>query len=292
MKLVTYEIGDCRSVGIHTGDTVVDVNRPGSAEQAIPSMLDLLAMGQSGLAAAQAALAAPDAGERTHAAAEVRLLAPIPRPGKVLCLGMNYRDHAIETGKDIPTEPVVFCKAPTSVIPAGAPIRIPLVTSEVDYEVELGVVIGRAGKNIPAGAAMGHVFGYTVVNDVSGREYQNRKPGGQWFLGKSFDTFCPMGPWIVTADEIGDPHALPIRCTLNGERVQESNTRHLIFTIPAIIEYVSKVMTLEPGDVIATGTPHGVGMARKPPLWLKAGDTVVCEVEGIGSLTNPVAAEQ
>jgi len=219
---------------------------------------------------------------------EPDLLAPIPRPGKVLCLGLNYRDHAAESGAAVPAEPVIFSKASSSVIGPHRPIRIPKTSDQIDYEVELAVVIGLRAKNVTAQYAMAHVAGYTVLNDVTARDYQRVRGGGQWTLSKSFDTFCPLGPWIVTADEIPDPQDLRLECMVGGEKMQSSSTAQMIFTIPQIIEYLSAVLTLEPGDVIGTGTPPGVGFARTPPRFLRAGEVVECTVEKIGTLTNPV----
>ncbi len=216
------------------------------------------------------------------------LLSPIPRPGKVLCLGLNYRDHAAESGHRVPDEPVVFSKASSSVIGPGAAIRLPGVSDQVDYEVELAFVVGRAAKGVAVAQAMMHVAGYTVLNDVTARDYQRLKGGGQWTLAKSFDTFCPIGPWIVTADEVSDPHRLHLECVVSGQTMQSSSTEQMIFSIPEIIEYLSAALTLEPGDVVGTGTPPGVGFARTPPRFLAAGDVVECTVEKVGTLVNPV----
>jgi 2-keto-4-pentenoate hydratase/2-oxohepta-3-ene-1,7-dioic acid hydratase in catechol pathway len=217
------------------------------------------------------------------------LRAPLPRPGKVLCLGLNYRDHAAESGAPVPEEPVVFAKASSSVIGPGDPIRLPSASDQVDYEAELAFVIGRPARDVAARNAMEHVAGYTVLNDVTARDYQRLRGGGQWTLAKSFDTFCPVGPWIVTRDEVEDPHALSLTCEVSGQVMQRSSTAQMIFRIPEIIQYLSAVLTLEPGDVVGTGTPAGVGCARTPPRFLRAGDVVSCTVQGVGTLTNPVA---
>jgi 2-keto-4-pentenoate hydratase/2-oxohepta-3-ene-1,7-dioic acid hydratase in catechol pathway len=219
---------------------------------------------------------------------ESYLLAPIPWPGKVICLGLNYRDHAAETGAEPPSEPVIFLKASSSVIGPEEVIRLPAVSEQVDYEVELAVVIGKTCKGVAASEAMRHVAGYTILNDVSARDFQFGRPGGQWALGKSFDTFCPLGPWIVSADEIPDPCDLRIECLLGGEVVQSSSTSEMIFGVEAVIEHVSAAMTLECGDVLGMGTPAGVGQARTPPRYLRSGDVVECRIEGIGSLVNTV----
>lgn len=219
----------------------------------------------------------------------VRLLAPIPRPPKLICVGLNYRDHAAEAKMEVPNVPTIFNKFPNVVIGPGDPIVLPRVSSKPDYEAEFAFVIGRGGRHISAAAAMEHVFGYTIVNDVSARDFQNATT--QWLMGKTFDTFAPMGPCIVTTDEIADPHALDISLEIGGETLQKSNTRELIFKIPELIEYISQVVTLEPGDVVATGTPAGVGFGRRPPRWLKPGEETVVRIEGIGELRNPVIAE-
>jgi 2-keto-4-pentenoate hydratase/2-oxohepta-3-ene-1,7-dioic acid hydratase in catechol pathway len=225
----------------------------------------------------------------SYDAARVKLLAPIPRPPKLICVGLNYRDHAAETGMSIPTVPTIFCKFPNVVIGPDEPIVLPKVSERPDYEAELAFVIGRGGRHIPAASAMDHVFGYTIVNDVSARDYQMAT--SQWLMGKTFDTFAPMGPWIVTADEIPDPHTLDISLDIAGEVLQKSNTRELIFKIPDLVEFISTVVTLEPGDVVITGTPAGVGFARKPPRYLRPGDEVAIHVQGIGTLRNPCVAE-
>jgi 2-keto-4-pentenoate hydratase/2-oxohepta-3-ene-1,7-dioic acid hydratase in catechol pathway len=216
--------------------------------------------------------------------ASVHLSSPIPRPGKIICIGLNYRDHAEESGMAIPTSPVIFSKFGTCVIGSGEPIRIPAGSTQVDYEAELAVVIGRTARAVSAAEAMDHVFGYTNFNDVSARDFQFAD--GQWQRGKSCDTFAPIGPSVVTADEIADPHDLGIRFRLNGQTLQDSNTRQLIFKTPELIEFISSVITLEPGDVIATGTPPGVGFARKPPVFMKPGDVAEVETEGLGTLSN------
>jgi 2-keto-4-pentenoate hydratase/2-oxohepta-3-ene-1,7-dioic acid hydratase in catechol pathway len=216
----------------------------------------------------------------------IHLSSPIPRPGKIICIGLNYRDHAEESGMPIPTSPIIFSKFSTSVIGSGDAIYIPKGSTQVDYEAELAVVIGRKAKNISASDAMDHIFGYTNFNDVSARDFQFAD--GQWQRGKSCDTFAPVGPFVATADEIADPHQLDIRFRLNGETLQDSNTCQLIFKIPELIEFISSSITLEPGDVIATGTPPGVGFARKPPIFMKPGDVAEVEIDGLGTLSNPI----
>jgi 2-keto-4-pentenoate hydratase/2-oxohepta-3-ene-1,7-dioic acid hydratase in catechol pathway len=207
----------------------------------------------------------------------------------LICVGLNYRDHAIETKMEIPKIPTIFSKFSSAVIGPGAPIVLPKNSTQPDYEAEFAFVIGRGGRHIPAEQWRDHVFGYTLMNDVSARDFQMAT--SQWMMGKTFDTFAPLGPHIVSADEIEDPHALDISLTINGETLQHSNTRELIFKIPELVAYLSSVFTLEAGDIVSTGTPAGVGFARKPPRFLRPGDDVVVRVEKIGELRNPVVAE-
>jgi 2-keto-4-pentenoate hydratase/2-oxohepta-3-ene-1,7-dioic acid hydratase in catechol pathway len=249
---------------------------------------ELIAGGADALDRVQRWIVRPPGSEQLDAAT-ARLLAPIPRPPKIVCIGLNYRDHAEESGMAIPEVPTVFAKFPTAVTGHRHPIVLPRNSTKPDYEAELAVVIGRGGRHIPEAAWREHVFGYTIFNDVSARDFQMAT--SQWMMGKTFDTFAPCGPAIVTADEIEDPHTLDISLTLNGEEMQHSNTRNLIFQVPRLIAFLSSVFTLEPGDLIATGTPAGVGFARKPPRWLKPGDEVVVRIEGLGELSNPVVAE-
>jgi 2-keto-4-pentenoate hydratase/2-oxohepta-3-ene-1,7-dioic acid hydratase in catechol pathway len=221
------------------------------------------------------------------------LLAPIA-PSAILCIGLNYRQHAEETNAPLPQYPVLFMKSPGALQHPGKPIELPrfMRSSKVDYEAELAVVIGRACKNVRREEAMDYVLGYTCANDVSARDWQKEGGGSQWSRGKSFDTFAPLGPVLVTPDEIPDPHALSIRTTVNGEVLQDSTTGDMLFRIPELIEFLSGSTTLLPGTVILTGTPQGVGMARTPPRFLQPGDTVSVEIEEIGTLTNPVVEEQ
>lgn len=220
--------------------------------------------------------------------AAVTLLAPVPRPGKIVCVGLNYRDHAAEARLPVPESPVIFAKFATAILGPGAPIRLPASTRRVDYEAELAFVIGRRAWHVPRERAMEHVLGFTNANDVSARDIQ--KLDGQWVRAKSCDTFAPIGPAIVTLDEIPTPHALPIRLRLNGNVMQDSNTDQFVFEIPALVEFLSTTMTLEPGDVVFTGTPPGVGFARQPPVFLQPGDIVEVEIGGLGVLRNPVVA--
>ena len=257
------------------------------------SLLELIDAGDAGLARAREALAQ---GPRLPLAG-LRLAAPIPAPRRnIFCLGWNYAEHSREaaavrgkTDVKLPSRPIFFTKATTTVLAPGAPIPRHLeATEQLDWEVELGVVIGRGGVDIPRDQALAHVFGYTIINDVSARDVQTGH-GGQFFKGKSLDGTCPMGPWVVTRDEVPDPQALRLTCRVNGILKQEGRTSDMIFDLATTLEWLSQGMTLLPGDLIATGTPAGVGFARNPPEFLHAGDVVECEVEGIGVLRNPVA---
>ena len=221
--------------------------------------------------------------------ADIRLLAPVPRPGKLICIGLNYRDHAAESRLAVPSSPVTFSKYATAVTHPAGPVYLPSASRQVDYEAELAFVIGRRAKHVPRERAYGYVLGYTNLNDISARDLQFADK--QWQRGKSCDTFAPMGPAIVTTDDIPDPHALRIRLRLNGTTMQDSSTAQLIFGVDALVAFLSETVTLEPGDVVATGTPSGVGFARTPPVYLKAGDIMEVEVEGLGILSNPVLAE-
>lgn len=212
----------------------------------------------------------------------------IGAPGKIVCVGLNYRDHAIESGMDIPTTPILFAKFSNTLIGHNDPIVLPAWSSQVDYEAELAVVIGTRAAKVSVDDALGFVRGYTCANDVSARDLQFSD--GQWLRGKSLDTFCPLGPTVIPADQIPDPQALSITCRVNGEVLQDSNTKQMIFGVAELISFISQGITLEPGDVILTGTPVGVGFARTPPVFLKEGDVVEIEIERIGILSNPVVA--
>lgn len=222
-----------------------------------------------------------------------KLLCPVV-PANIFCIGLNYRQHAEESRTAVPEFPVLFMKGVNAVTNPGDPIELPraLRSDEVDYECELAVVIGKPCKNVTRRDALKHVLGYTCANDVSARDWQVRRGGTQWCRGKTFDTFCPLGPCLVTTDSLDSPNSLSIKTILNGEVVQDWDTGDMIFDVPALIEFLSASTTLLPGSVILTGTPHGVGMARKPPLWLKPGDTVTIDIERIGQLTNPVGEER
>jgi 2-keto-4-pentenoate hydratase/2-oxohepta-3-ene-1,7-dioic acid hydratase in catechol pathway len=223
---------------------------------------------------------------RVVALEDAQLCAPVPRPGKLICIGLNYRDHALEQGVPVPESPIVFSKFTTAIVGPDDAVVIPPGCAQPDYEAELAVVIGRVAKAVPAARAYEHVFGYCAFNDISGRDFQFADK--QWQRGKSCDTFAPMGPYVATRDEIKDPQNLAIKLRLNGQTMQDSRTSQLVFGIPALIEFITASVTLEPGDVIATGTPPGVGFARKPPVYIKAGDRMEVEIEGLGVLANPV----
>jgi len=219
---------------------------------------------------------------------DVELLAPINGPDKVICIGMNYKDHCEEQGAPIPKEPVVFNKFPSTIVGPFDNLPYPEISKELDWEVELVIVIGKSGFNIPENKAADHIFGYTVAHDVSARDWQLRRNGGQWLLGKSMNAFCPIGPCITTSDEIGNPHNLDLKCSVNGVTKQNSNTKQLVFNCHQIVAWCSQFCTLLPGDLILTGTPPGVGCFMKPPQFLKKGDVVECTIEKIGTIKNEV----
>lgn len=279
MHLVSFSLADSKP-------------RPGVLLPQSNTVIDLSADYGNALAVIAAGICSIDSSSGvypSHKLSDVRLHAPIANPPRVFAIGLNYREHAAETGKEIPASPTVFFKQPTAVIGPGDAIVLPKNTNEPDYEAEFAFVIGKGGYRISAAAWREHVYGYTIVNDVSARDVQ--RATSQWSLSKSFPTFCPMGPAIVTTDEIADPHQLAISLTIDGETMQNSNTREMIFQVPRLVEYISSITPFLPGDVISTGTPSGVGVGRTPKRWLKPGETVTVTIEGLGSLSNPVAAE-
>lgn len=276
MKLATYDRGGSPRVGIVREDRIVDAGFDGTMIDAINGW-DELRAGFEALAGDGVALA------------DASLRAPVLRPGKIFAIGLNYADHIAESKMETPQRQVWFTKAQTSINGPYDPVLIAKNTMTADYEVELVAVIGKRGKHIDAADAADHVFGYCVGNDVTERMWQHATP--QWSLGKSFDTHAPIGPWITTADEIADPHALGLRCFVNGEKRQDSNTQHLVFDLWQQIEHLSAAMTLEPGDLIFTGTPGGIGAAMDPRQFLKAGDVVRCEIEELGHIEGTMAAE-
>jgi 2-keto-4-pentenoate hydratase/2-oxohepta-3-ene-1,7-dioic acid hydratase in catechol pathway len=283
MKLATFTQDAVTRIGVVDGDAIVDL---AAAAPALPrDMLGFLEAGPEALHAARAALGD---GPRLPLA-DVRLEAPIARPPKFLAVGLNYADHVAESGLETPKHPTIFNKQSTCVTGPTDPVHLPRASHVLDYEGELGFVIGRRCRHVSRDDAVDVIAGYLVVNDVSVRDWQLRVP--TWTMGKSFDTHGPIGPWIVTPDELSDPHQLSLRTWVNDELRQESNTKELIFDCFTLVEHLSTAFTLEPGDVIATGTPAGVGIGMKPPHLLVAGDVVRIEIEGIGQLENPVIAE-
>jgi 2-keto-4-pentenoate hydratase/2-oxohepta-3-ene-1,7-dioic acid hydratase in catechol pathway len=297
LRLVTFEDGGRQALGAVVGDRVVDL--AAASGGALPdTMLELIAGGGRALGRAVVVVAgAEDDPSLGTPLREARLLAPIPRPPRnVMCVGWNYSEHFAEgqgrrgpsDAEEMPEYPTFFTKLPTTVVGPGAEVQLdPRISTKLDWEVELAVVIGREGRDIRPEDALGYVFGYTIANDVSVRDVQ-RRHGGQWFRGKSMDTHCPLGPWIATADEIPDPHTLRLRSRINGETKQDASTASMAFRIPRLIQELSLGTTLVPGDVVLTGTPEGVGFARIPPEYLKPGDVMEMEIEGIGVLSNTV----
>ncbi|MGA8182429.1 MAG: fumarylacetoacetate hydrolase family protein [Terriglobia bacterium] len=320
MKLVAYESGKQPALGVVVKDWIIGVSqaiellkkkrvpralaqranfknasrRVLDAGAAPKDMIELLGRGQvwgKSLATVTSLLARGIDSKKAPRGlftplAKARLLAPIPKPGKITCVGMNYADHAREQGHEPPKSPIFFLKSGNTICGPGDAIHLPPNSSQVDYEAEFAVVIGKKGSRIPEEKAYDYVAGYMILHDVSARDLQFSD--GQWYRGKSCDTFAPTGPWIVTRDEIKDPHNLRISLTLNGETMQDSNTSNLIFSVPYLVSYLSQSATWEVGDLISTGTPPGVGVFRKPPVFLKAGDTTSVTVEKLGTLTNPV----
>lgn len=283
MKLVTFTQGGNTRIGVVDGDEVVDL---AAAAPDLPR--EMVAFLEAGADALQSAHDALGSGPRLPLA-DVTLRAPIIRPPKFLAVGLNYADHVAESSLPIPEHPMIFNKQSTCVVGPSEAVHVPRASHVVDYEGELGIVIGRRCRHVSRDDAADVIAGYTVVNDVTVRDWQLRVP--TWTIGKSFDTHGPIGPWIVTADELPDPHQLGLRTYVNGELRQESNTKELIFDCFALVEHLSTAFTLEPGDIIATGTPAGVGIGMKPPQLLKAGDVVRVEIDAIGTLENPVIDE-
>lgn len=287
MKLVTYKPrGASAQLGAIVDETVINLAEASGG--ALPNdMLAFLAMGANGLDAAQAIATKANADAYGVALSDVKLMSPITNPNKVVAIGLNYIDHIKESNAEVPKIPIMFTKYTSSIVGHGDDVRWdPAVSAKVDWEVELAVVIGKSAYRVSEEDAFDYIVGYTVCNDVSARDLQI-EVGDQWIRGKSLDTFCPLGPCIVTKDEIADPHNLKLKTTVNGQVMQDSNTKELLFKIPYLISYLSQAFTLQPGDVIITGTPPGVGMGMKPPVYLKDGDVMTVEVEGIGELTNP-----
>ncbi|XP_067388403.1 oxaloacetate tautomerase fahd2, mitochondrial-like [Emydura macquarii macquarii] len=286
MRLVQFQTGSAGPrIGLEekAGGNVIDLK---AFDPALPSsMREFLEEGEAALAIARRA---QESAQHVVPRSEVTLLAPITDPHKVICVGMNYADHCLEQNVKVPEEPIIFSKFASSIIGPYDEIIHPPESNEVDWEVELAFVIGKKGKHIKESAAMDHVVGFTVAHDVTARDWQMKKNGKQWLLGKTFDTFCPLGPAIVTKDSVSDPHNLGIRCKVNGELVQDSSTNQMIFKTQTLVAWVSRFVTLYPGDVFLTGTPPGVGVFRKPPVFLKRGDVVQCEIDELGTIQNKV----
>ena len=281
MKLATFDDGAGARVGLVTGNSLIDLAK---AAPGLPTtMIDLIA-GWENTHATVAAASGP-----AIDLASVRLLAPVPKPGKIMAIGLNYADHIAESGQTTPEHRLWFAKLPNSAHAPYAPIQLPKVSNFVDYEAEMVAVIGKGGRHISKDDAAARIFGYCVGNDVTARDWQFKTP--QWVLGKSFDTHAPFGPWIVTADEVGDPHTLGIRALVNGETRQDSNTKHLVFNVFDQLAHLSQAVTLDPGDIIFTGTPGGVGMAMKPPQALKEGDVVRIEIDRLGAIEAKMQPE-
>ena len=285
MKLATFTQAGTTRIGVVDGETIVDLS---AAAPDLPTeMCAFLAAGTAALATARQA--AEQAGAARLALADVTVEAPILRPPKILAVGLNYRDHIAETGMQTPEYPMIFNKQSTAVTGPDTAIHVPRVSGDVDYEGELAVVIGRFCRHVPKNRAAEVIAGYTIAHDVSVRDWQRRVP--TFTMGKSFDTHCPLGPYLVTADEVGDPHALDLETRVNGEVRQSSNTCQLLFDCFDLVEHLSTAFTLEPGDVISTGTPGGVGFAMKPPKYLTPGDRVKIAIDKLGVLENHVVAE-
>jgi 2-keto-4-pentenoate hydratase/2-oxohepta-3-ene-1,7-dioic acid hydratase in catechol pathway len=279
-------------LGAVVGNDIIDLARASGDRDAPSTMLGLLEQGAAGLAwARRAAEAGPGKSGAVVPLAGVALAAPVPRPGKIVGVGLNYKDHAAEVGRPKQDAPRLFVKVASSVTGPGSTVAIPPGISKLDFEVELAVVIGSRGSRVAERDAVAHIAGYTILNDLSAREFQFDLTPPQTSLAKSMDGFCPMGPWIVTADELGDGSGLGVRTCVNDNKMQDGSTADLIFAVPQLVSYISRFMTLEPGDVIATGTPAGVGAFRKPPLFLKAGDRIRMEIDRIGVLETTIAAE-
>jgi 2,4-diketo-3-deoxy-L-fuconate hydrolase len=290
MKIITFQrTGNGYRIGALVSDTkVVDLTSLVSEDElSANEILRCFDLDEGFYDKAKAAIENGSLGETIDRDA-IKIMAPVPRPGKIICIGLNYRDHAAESGMEIPKSPVIFSKFSSCAIGPSVPVFIPSGSTQSDYEAELAFIIGRHAKNVSLENALDYVFGYTNFNDVSARDFQFAD--GQWQRGKSCETFAPMGEFVVTTDEITDPQNLSIKLRLNGDVMQDSNTGQMIFGVAELVEFLSRYITLEPGDVVATGTPPGVGFARKPPVYLKGGDVVEVEIEGLGVLSNPIVS--
>jgi 2-keto-4-pentenoate hydratase/2-oxohepta-3-ene-1,7-dioic acid hydratase in catechol pathway len=286
MKIIIFKDNNRYKVGaLISGDQIVDLTSMVSDKSLIAAEVSKCFDLDSGFLD-KARDAVENNNSDSLSLSEIEIAASVPTPGKIICIGLNYRDHAEESGMEIPTKPVIFSKFSSCIIAPNEPIVVPKESTQTDYEAELAVVIGRRASNIKREDAMNYIFGYACFNDVSARDFQFAD--AQWQRGKSCDTFAPIGPFVATADEMIDPQDLSIKFRLNGETMQDSNTKQMIFGVAELIEYLSRYFTLEPGDIIATGTPPGVGFARKPPVYLKDGDVAEVEIAGLGVLSNPV----
>lgn len=286
MKLVTFSENDQEFVGAVIDNRVANLNH--LLDDPSLTMIDLIERGQSNIKKIEERLS--DSGEAFSVNLdEVVLKAPLPNPGKVVCVGLNYMDHCREQNVEPPKAPLIFSKWSSCVVGHGEDVILPMESKQVDYEAELGVIIGKEGKNIAEDNVFDHIFGYVIVNDISARDVQFAD--GQWARGKSYDTFAPCGPYLVTADEVNDPQSIAVQCTVNDTVLQDSNTNEMIFTIKEIIAYLSKGFTFEPGDLLSTGTPNGVGVFREPQVFLEDGDEVIVEIEGLGTLKNRCVRE-
>src|SRR5262249_19330528 len=284
LRFVTFQRDGYTEPGVWVDNDIIGLRGAG-----FDSLISVIAGGDDALDRVVRWIGAPPFGEILPRAG-ARMSAPMPRPPKTIRVGLNYRDHAEESKLPIPEVPTIFAKFPTAALGSEEDVVLPRNSTKPDYEAEFAVVIGRGGRHISESRALDHVFGYTIMNDVSARDFQTATT--QWIMGKTFDTFAPFGPAIVTADEVPDPHNLDISLTLNGQVMQSSNPSNLIFKVPQLIAFLSSVFTLEPGDIISTGTPGGVGFARTPPVWLKPGDQMVVRIEGLGELINRCVAEE
>jgi 2-keto-4-pentenoate hydratase/2-oxohepta-3-ene-1,7-dioic acid hydratase in catechol pathway len=281
VKLITFrrKTGATPEAGVLQGDTVLPLTPLGYA-----NVEDFIAGGPAALQSVRAL----NGKDGALPLSDVQLLSPLLRPPRIFCVGLNYLDHAAESKMVVQAVPTIFMKLASAITGPGSDIVLPANSTQPDYEAELAVVIGRSAANVTRENWRECVFGYTILNDVSARDVQLAT--SQWTLGKSFPTFCPIGPWVVTADELMDPHSLDVRLTIDGETLQQANTRDLIFDIPAVLGYISAIVPLEPGDIVSTGTPQGVGLGRTPPRWLRPGEEVAIEIGGIGRLVNRTVA--
>lgn len=293
MRLGRFKMGDRVFNGVVKDEIVIDLEKTAAKMTEFLKLETIFCEMRPLLSRLSDLAAMLEAGKENYIGyplSNLQIMPPLTDPDKIICIGLNYNEHAAESEMDIPEEPVFFCKFKSSIVGPGEAIVIPKISDQIDYEAELAVIIGKGGKHIPETKAMEHVAGYTAFNDVSARDLQFR--GGQWIKGKALDTFAPLGPYIVTKDEIPDPHKLKISLLLNGRTMQDSSTDKLIFSIPRLISFLSELFTLETGDIIATGTPPGVGFTRIPPVFLKQGDQVKVIIEQVGELVNPVVAEE